>query len=53
MDNIRGFIYINNERNKLVHSNYASYSLEAVYSEIWEKFLAANLTESESRRLAG
>ena len=41
--NIREFIYINGERNKLVHSNFASYSLEAVFEEIWTKFLAAKM----------
>ncbi|MFC5084357.1 HEPN domain-containing protein [Microvirga arabica] len=37
-DAIRDFVYINSERNKLVHGNFAGFSLEATFEEIWGKF---------------
>jgi RiboL-PSP-HEPN len=38
---IDAFIYINNQRNNLVHQNYATYSLEATFQEIWDKYQEA------------
>jgi hypothetical protein len=35
---VRDFIYINSQRNKLVHGNFAAYSLEATFEEVWGKF---------------
>jgi hypothetical protein len=35
---VEDFIYINSEQNKLVHENFAAYSLDAVFDEVWNKF---------------
>ncbi len=35
------FIYVNSQRNLLVHNNFASYNLDASLDDIWAKFVSA------------
>ncbi len=39
---VQDFIFINDQRNKMVHSNFASYNIDNVLEEIWVKFESAN-----------
>ena len=37
----RDFIFINSQRNLLVHGNFASFNLDAGLEDIWTKFTSA------------
>lgn len=38
---VREFIFLNSERNKLVHGNFAAISTDVTVEEVWQKFTAA------------
>jgi hypothetical protein len=35
---ISDFIFINSKRNELVHQNFAGYSLDATFADVWKKY---------------
>lgn len=39
---IDAFIFLNSERNRLVHQDYATFNLNATSDEIWERFKLAS-----------
>ncbi|MGO9486792.1 MAG: HEPN domain-containing protein [Rhodomicrobium sp.] len=50
---VNAFIFINSQRNLLVHNNFASFSLPVVMDEIWTKFQSAKcLLDWFSQKLA-
>jgi RiboL-PSP-HEPN len=41
-DCVAAFIFINSERNRLVHRDYASFTLNTTTDEVWERFKKAS-----------
>jgi RiboL-PSP-HEPN len=41
-DCVAAFIFINSERNRLVHRDYASFTLNTTTDEVWERFQKAS-----------
>jgi hypothetical protein len=39
---VREFIFINSQRNRLIHGNFAAMSIEVTLEDVWQKFNIAS-----------
>jgi hypothetical protein len=43
---IGDFIYLGSKRNELVHQNFAGFSLDVTFDDVWRKYESANVVPS-------
>jgi hypothetical protein len=39
---VREFMFINSQRNKLIHGNFAAVSIDVTFEEVWQKYTVAS-----------